>query len=191
MEGSDRDKTSPTDSSPPFQTIPQNFSYDEEQEEEPAYVSHSPTSKSYSLEWKLLAGFVILVAVLVGGYLAVFKNRVPDPAPVVTASGLKYSDLKVGDGPTPRLGQRVQVHYVGWLANGTEFNNSYKLGRPAEFSLGPALIPGWNEGLQSMKVGGKRRLIVPPALAYGQRGRPPIIPPNETLTFEIELLAVN
>lgn len=158
--------------------------------EEQAHVPSPPTSKSYSLEWKLLAGVVILVAVLVGGYLAVFKNRVREPAPIVTASGLKYVDLKVGDGPTPRLGQRVQVHYIGWLANGTEFNNSYKLGRPAEFPLGPGLIPGWNEGLQSMKVGGKRRLIIPPSLAYGQMGKPPVIPQNETLTFEIELLAV-
>ena len=109
---------------------------------------------------------------------------------ITTASGMKYVDLKVGDGATPRMGQGVQVHYIGWLANGKEFNNSHKMGRPAEFSLGTGLIPGWNEALQSMKVGGKRRIILPPSLAYGPTGQPPTIPPNETLTFEIELLGV-
>lgn len=107
-----------------------------------------------------------------------------------TTTGMKYVDLKVGDGASPKIGQGVQVHYIGWLANGKEFNNSYNGGRPAEFSLGPGLIPGWNEALQSMKVGGKRRIILPPSLAYGPTGRPPTIPPNETLTFEIELLGV-
>ena len=134
-----------------------------------------------------VAGFLI-VAALLGVSCARSGNR--ELPTVETASGLKYADLKVGDGVTPKVGQRVQVHYVGWLANGTEFNNSYKMGRPAEFSLGPGLIPGWNEALQSMKVGGKRRIIVPPNLAYGAAGRPPVIPPNETLTFEIELLGV-
>ncbi|HXQ73080.1 MAG TPA: FKBP-type peptidyl-prolyl cis-trans isomerase [Pyrinomonadaceae bacterium] len=135
---------------------------------------------------RIFGGFLILAALLGGGYLACRRGA----ATIETASGLKYSDLKVGDGATPRLGQSVQVHYVGWLSNGKEFNNSYKLGTAPEFRLGPSLIPGWNEALQSMKVGGKRRVIVPPNLAYGQTGRPPTIPPNETLTFEIELLAV-
>lgn len=109
---------------------------------------------------------------------------------ITTASGMKYVDLKVGDGATPKMGQGVRVNYIGWLANGKEFNNSYNDGKPAEFSLGPNLIPGWNEALQSMKVGGKRRIILPPALAYGAGGKPGAIPPNETLTFEIELLGV-
>ena len=146
--------------------------------------------KSHNSSWKSLTGLVILVALLGGGCSTLFKKGVREPEPVVTASGLKYVDLKVGDGPTPRLGQRVVAHYIGWLADGTEFNNSYKLGNPAKFQLGPGIIPGWNEGLQSMKVGGKRRLIIPPSLAYGQMGKPPTIPGNETLTFEIELLAV-
>lgn len=134
-----------------------------------------------------VAGFLILAA-LAGASCARSGNH--EPPTIETASGLKYADLKVGDGATPKLGQRVQVHYIGWLANGTEFNNSYALGRPAEFALGPGLIPGWTEALQTMKVGGKRRIIVPPNLAYGPSGRPPTIPPNEILTFEIELLGV-
>lgn len=137
---------------------------------------------------KVFAGLLILAALLGGGYVACRGIR--EPATIETASGLKYIDLKVGDGATPRLGQTVQVHYVGWLSNGKEFNNSYQMGAAPEFRLGPSLIPGWIEALQSMRVGGKRRVIVPPNLAYGQTGRPPMIPPNETLTFEIELLSI-
>lgn len=109
---------------------------------------------------------------------------------ITTPSGLKYTDLKVGDGRSPRLGQTVRVNYTGWLENGKEFDSSLKHGGPAEFALGPGLIPGWNEALQTMKVGGKRRIVTPPSLAYGTRGSPPNIPPNATLTFEIELLGV-
>lgn len=110
---------------------------------------------------------------------------------MTTPSGLKYTELKVGDGASPRMGQTVKVNYTGWLQNGKEFDSSSKHGGPAEFALGPGLIPGWNEALQTMKVGGKRRLVVPPNLAYGAPGRPPNIPPNSTLTFEIELLEVS
>lgn len=138
----------------------------------------------------VFAGLLILVALLGGVYLAISRSGIGGPATIETPSGLKYVDLKVGDGATPRLGQRVQVHYAGWLANGKEFQSSYRIGRPAEFTLGPGLIQGWNEAIQSMRVGGKRRVIIPPHLAYGAMGRPPAIPPNETLTFEIELLGV-
>jgi FKBP-type peptidyl-prolyl cis-trans isomerase len=134
---------------------------------------------------------VLIVAVAAAAIVYAFANRNGQAGnEITTASGLKYVDLKVGDGATPRIGQGVQVHYIGWLENGTEFENSYKLGRPAQFSVGPGLIPGWNEALQSMKVGGKRRIILPPSLAYGAAGQPPKIPANATLTFEIELLGV-
>ena len=134
---------------------------------------------------------VLIVAVAAAAIAYVVANRGSQAGnEITTQSGMKYVDLKVGDGATPKMGQGVQVHYIGWLANGKEFNNSYQLGQPAEFALGPGLIPGWNEALQTMKVGGKRRIILPPSLAYGTTGRPPTIPPNETLTFEIELLGV-
>ena len=132
---------------------------------------------------------VVAVAASVVAYVVANRNGQAGNE-ITTASGLKYTDQKVGDGATPKLGQKVQVHYIGWLENGREFNNSYKGGTPVEFQLGPDLIPGWNETLQTMKVGGKRRIILPPNLAYGPTGRPPTIPPNATLTFEIELLNV-
>src|SRR5687767_1457843 len=108
---------------------------------------------------------------------------------VTTASGLRIEDVKVGDGESPKMGQTVSVHYIGWLENGTEFNNSHKMGGPIDFELG-GVIEGWNEGLSTMKVGGKRKLFIPSNLAYGARGRPPAIPPNSNLIFEIDLLAI-
>ena len=151
-------------------------------------LAHRPGRKKFNV--KILV-IVLIVAVAAAAVAYVVANRNGFAGnEVTTASGLKYADMKVGDGATPRMGQGVQVHYIGWLENGKEFNNSYKLGRPAEFALGPGLIPGWNEALQSMKVGGKRRIILPPKLAYGQAGKGPDIPPNATLTFEIELLGV-
>jgi peptidylprolyl isomerase len=134
---------------------------------------------------------VLIVAVAASAVAYVVANRNGQAGnEVTTASGLKYTDLKVGDGATPRMGQRVRVHYIGWLENGREFENSYNSGPPAEFNIGPGLIAGWNEALQTMKAGGKRRLTIPPKLAYGAAGSPPKIPPNATLTFEIELLGV-
>ena len=134
---------------------------------------------------------VLIVAVAAAAVVYVVANRNGQAGnEVTTESGLKYVDLKVGNGATPKMGQRVQVHYIGKLANGREFENSYKLGPPAQFNLGPGLIKGWNETLQTMKVGGKRRITLPPDLAYGATGSPPKIPPNSTLTFEIELLGV-
>jgi peptidylprolyl isomerase len=136
---------------------------------------------------------VIVLIVAVAAALIVYvvaNRRTQAGTEITTASGMKYVDLKIGDGATPRMGQTVQVHYVGKLANGTEFENSHDNGAPATFAIGPRLIPGWNEALQSMKVGGKRRIVLPPNLAYGAAGSPPKIPPNETLTFEIELLGV-
>jgi peptidylprolyl isomerase len=151
-------------------------------------VGH-PSGRRKNFNVKVV-GIVLVVAVAAAVVAYVVANRNGEAGnEITTASGLKYTDLKVGDGATPKLGQTVQVHYIGWLENGREFNNSYK-GAPAEFELGAGLIPGWNETLQTMKVGGKRRIIVPPNLAYGAAGRPPSIGPNATLTFEIELLNV-
>jgi len=139
----------------------------------------------------LRVGAIIVLAVLVLAAVAfVITRRGSQAAPeITTASGLKYQDLKVGDGATPTMGQTVTVHYIGRLENGKEFNNSYTLGKPIDFKLGQ-VIEGWNEGLQTMKVGGKRRLWIPSKLAYGPAGRPPNIPPNSNLDFEIELLGV-
>ena len=112
-------------------------------------------------------------------------------AEVITASGLKIEDLRVGDGVSPQPGQTITVHYTGSLANGTEFNNSYNAGAPVDFRIGTGdVIKGWDEGLMTMKVGGKRRLSVPSNLAYGPQGRPPTIPGNADLLFEVELLGV-
>ena len=134
------------------------------------------------------------VAAFVAAYV-VITLRGSKPAPeITTASGLKYQDLKVGDGASPTLGQTVTAHYLGRLENenGTEFNNSHTMGagKPIDFKLGMGLIPGWNEGLQTMKVGGKRRFWIPSKLAYGPVGKPPTIPANANLYFEIELLGI-
>ena len=109
---------------------------------------------------------------------------------ITTKSGLKYMDLKVGTGAMPTTTSTVTVNYVGKLPNGTVFDASSQHGGPASFALNQ-VIPGWTEGVSTMRVGGKRRLVCPPKLAYGAEGRPPVIPPNATLTFDIELLATH
>ena len=114
---------------------------------------------------------------------------------MTTASGLRAEDSKVGTGASPKPGQICVMHYTGWLYNngvrGKKFDSSVDRGQPFEFIIGQGqVIKGWDEGVASMKVGGKRTLIIPPDLGYGSRGAPGAIPPNATLIFEVELLGV-
>jgi FKBP-type peptidyl-prolyl cis-trans isomerase len=110
-------------------------------------------------------------------------------------NGLKYTDTKTGDGATATPGNKVSVHYTGWLYNngakGAKFDSSVDRGQPFQFALGAhQVIAGWDEGVAGMKVGGKRTLIIPPELGYGARGAGGVIPPNATLMFDVELLGV-
>jgi peptidylprolyl isomerase len=113
-----------------------------------------------------------------------------------TKSGLQYEDIAVGDGPSPKTGQTCVMHYTGWLwengAKGKQFDSSIDRGRPFEFPLGEGrVIKGWDEGVATMKVGGKRKLLIPPQLGYGAKGAGGgLIPPNATLYFEVSLLSV-
>ena len=112
-----------------------------------------------------------------------------------TPSGLQYEDTQAGSGASPARGQTCVMHYTGWLyengAKGKKFDSSVDRGEPFEFKIGMRqVIAGWDEGVATMKVGGKRTLIIPPALGYGARGAGGVIPPNATLMFDVELLAV-
>ena len=110
---------------------------------------------------------------------------------VTTHSGLKYQDIVVGKGPTPKPGQNVTVDYVGTLTSGKKFDASRDHGQPFQFVIGThQVIPGWDEGVMTMRVGGERKLIVPPGLGYGAAGAGGVIPPNATLIFDVKLLGV-
>jgi peptidylprolyl isomerase len=118
-----------------------------------------------------------------------------DSKVITTASGLQMEDTKVGTGAEAKAGQTVSVHYTGWLfengVRGKKFDSSVDRGDPFKFPLGGSkVIKGWDEGVQGMKVGGKRTLTIPPGLGYGERGAGGVIPPNATLVFEVELLGV-
>ncbi len=125
----------------------------------------------------------------VGTYVAKMEAETGKKA-TKNPSGLMYIDLKEGEGPQPEKTNNVEVHYTGWLLDGTKFDSSVDRGKPFQFNLKGGVIPGWLEGVATMKVGGKRKLIIPGDLAYGKRGSPPTIPPDATLVFDVELLGI-
>jgi len=119
------------------------------------------------------------------------QEKKDEPKTITTDSGLKYQDLKAGTGTEAKKGDTVEVHYTGWLTNGKKFDSSVDSGKPFSFKLGARMvIQGWDEGVAGMKVGGKRKLTIPYKLAYGEEGRPPVIPEKADLIFEVELLKV-
>ena len=154
----------------------------------PAAKSAAPTGKNRQAR---IIAIVIVVALAGAAITYLVASRAGKGSEVTTASGLKYTDLVVGTGATPQKGQTVTVHYTGTLQNGKKFDSSYDRGAPADFAIGVGrVIAGWDEALMTMKVGGKRHLVIPGNLGYGRTGRPPDIPPNATLVFDVELLGV-
>ncbi len=140
--------------------------------------------------------FVLIVAaglafMAFGGKLFPKKASVDDTNWTTTSTGLKIADKEIGSGNPVKEGDRVSVHYTGYLIDGKKFDSSLDRNAPFEFTIGAhQVIPGWEEGLVGMQVGGKRSLMIPPGMAYGSQGVPPIIPGNATLIFDIELLAI-
>ena len=140
----------------------------------------------------------ITTAALIGGCSSATTNQtVAQPAAVAAtpAASLQIKDIKVGTGPSPKLGQTCVMHYTGWIyeegVKGKKFDSSRDRGEPFEFQIGlRKVIAGWDKGIATMKVGGKRTLIIPPQLGYGASGAGDLIPPNATLLFEVELLDV-
>ncbi|MBY0502192.1 MAG: FKBP-type peptidyl-prolyl cis-trans isomerase [Alphaproteobacteria bacterium] len=134
-------------------------------------------------------------SMLIGGFMTIvspFMVHADADQITQTPSGLSYKDTKVGEGVSPQNGQTVVVHYTGWLQqNDQKFDSSVDRGEPFRFHIAKGeVIPGWDEGVATMKVGGKRQLIIPADLAYGAKGVPGAIPPNATLVFDVELLGV-
>jgi len=147
--------------------------------------------------------FIVILLLLAAVAIPACSQKEAQPVPgksneskasaeaVTTASGLSYTDMVKGTGAAPTSGKNVTVHYTGVLENGTKFDSSVDRGQPFVFRIGAGeVIPGWDEGVISMKVGGKRKLVIPPHLAYGAAGAGGVVPPNATLIFEVELLDV-
>lgn len=134
-------------------------------------------------------GVTVVAAIILIVYLAIPKTASQSAAQ--TASGLQITDLVVGAGAEAKAGDTVSVNYTGWLTDNTKFDSSLDRNEPFEFVLGQGqVIQGWDEGVVGMKVGGKRRLVIPPDLGYGAQGAGGTIPPNATLIFEVELLSI-
>ena len=141
-----------------------------------------------------LAGAALALAILAVS-TPVGRSDAADNQVTEMPDGLKYTDAKTGDGAAAKAGDKVSVHYTGWLSNngakGKKFDSSVDRGQPFQFTLGAKqVIAGWDEGVAGMKVGGKRTLTIPPELGYGSRGAGGAIPPNSTLIFDVELLQV-
>ncbi len=142
-----------------------------------------------------LALIIAPAGMLAAGAPTAMAQTAEKPKTMTTASGLQITDTKVGTGASPKTGQTCVMHYTGWLyvngAKGKKFDSSVDRNEPFEFPTGThQVIPGWDEGVATMKVGGKRTLIIPPELGYGARGAGGVIPPNATLMFDVELLGV-
>ncbi|HSS20609.1 MAG TPA: FKBP-type peptidyl-prolyl cis-trans isomerase [Pyrinomonadaceae bacterium] len=153
----------------------------------PASKAKAQTARNRQVR---VVAIVVVLALAATAVAYLVANR-GSSAEVTTPSGLKYTDIVVGTGATPQAGQTVTVNYTGTLENGTKFDSSFDHGQPAEFLIGVGrVIKGWDEGLMTMKVGGKRHFVIPSKLGYGPAGRPPDIPGNSTLIFDVELLGV-
>lgn len=133
----------------------------------------------------------LLLAISPGDMKLADTNQIPTIIPLQQTNKLDIKDLKIGTGKAVKPGDNVVMNYRGTLTDGKEFDSSYKRNQPFETTIGTGqVIKGWDEGIPGMKVGGKRRLIIPPSLAYGKQGAPPTIPPDATLIFEVELLQI-
>jgi len=145
------------------------------------------------MHFKQINIFILTIAFFLSFFtLSSFAAKAKKSKMVTTKSGLQYMDETVGKGPEPKTGQTVVVNYTGWLKSGKKFDSSFDRKQPFEFKLGMGqVIKGWDEGVATMHIGGKRKLIIPPELGYGTRDvGNGLIPPNSELTFEVELLSV-